>query len=124
MRTRSPSCSELPKSSAARGLIEHSSAAFTSSLESRNVTINGHRTSIRLDPASWTALEEAARRENLSISRLCTLISNTKRNSGSLTAAIRTWITGYYLAASTEEGHALAGHGVGEGLFVERSRRF
>lgn len=44
-------------------------------LESRNVVMDGHRrTSIRLEPSMWQALEAIAQREGLTINALCTLI--------------------------------------------------
>lgn len=82
-----------------------------STLVSRNVTIDGHRTSVRLEPEMWTALREIAKREKCSIHDICTLISLKKKMNTSLTAAIRVFLMLYYRAASTESGHAKAGHG-------------
>lgn len=59
----------------------------------------------------WDALHEIVRRENCTIHKLCTLINMRKREHSSLTAAIRVFLMLYYKAASTEEGHAKAGHG-------------
>ncbi len=82
-----------------------------SSLISKNVTINKHRTSIRLEPEMWQALREICRREKCTAHELCTLIYNHKSSDTSLTAAIRVFLMLYYKAASTEEGHINAGHG-------------
>ena len=81
-----------------------------STLVNRNVTVAGRRTSLRLEPAMWDALEEVARREGTTVHRLCTLVEARRRES-SLTAAIRVFILGYYRAAATEDGHGNAGHG-------------
>ncbi len=42
-------------------------ARAPSSLISRNVTVAGHRTSMRLEPAMWDALGEICRREHASL---------------------------------------------------------
>ena len=79
-------------------------------LVSRNVTIAGRRTSIRLEPEMWDSLGEIARREKLSIHQIATLVDGFRRSS-SLTAKLRVFIVGYYRAAATEAGHLTAGHG-------------
>ena len=86
-------------------------AAYVSSLVSRNVRVNGHRTSLRLEPEMWELLADIAAREDSTISRICTRIDEVRGSAGTLTAAIRVWIAAYYKAAATEEGHAKAGHG-------------
>lgn len=82
-----------------------------SSLISRNITILGKRTSVRLEPEMWQALKDISRREGCSIHELCSLIAIRKRDLSSLTASIRVFLMLYYRAASTEDGHARAGHG-------------
>lgn len=80
-------------------------------LVSRNITVLGKRTSVRLEPEMWNALREIARREQCKIHDICSLISLRKNNDTSLTAAIRVFLMLYYRAASTEDGHERAGHG-------------
>ena len=82
-----------------------------SSLVSKNVTILGRRTSIRLEPEMWVALVDIAKREQCSVHDLCTLVYIRKEDTTSLTAAIRVFLMLYFRAASTEQGHAAAGHG-------------
>ena len=81
-----------------------------STLQSRNVVVRGRRTSLRLEPPMWEALEEIARREGLGIAELCTLVDRQRRES-TLTAAIRVFILHYFRQAATEPGHGEAGHG-------------
>lgn len=76
----------------------------------RNVTLRGRRTSLRLEPDFWSALEEIARREKLSINALCEKIQ-TRAGRGNLTAAVRLYALDYFRAAATETGHRAAGHG-------------
>ncbi|MBL4804035.1 MAG: ribbon-helix-helix domain-containing protein [Alphaproteobacteria bacterium] len=82
-----------------------------STLVSRNITIMGRRTSVRLEPEMWMALKEIAKRERCSIHDICSLISLRKNENTSLTAAIRVFLMLYFRASSTEEGHMSAGHG-------------
>ena len=82
-----------------------------SGLVSRNILIDGRRTSVRLEPEMWVALRDIAGREGCSIHELCSLVALCKRTSSTLTAAIRVFLMLYYRASSTEEGHIKAGHG-------------
>ena len=82
-----------------------------SSLVSRNVTIFGRRTSIRLEPEMWTALNNIAERENCSVHDICSLVYVRKSSLTSLTAAIRVFLMLYYKAAANDVGHREAGHG-------------
>jgi predicted DNA-binding ribbon-helix-helix protein len=81
-----------------------------STLVSRNVTVEGHRTSIRLEPAMWEALREICARERQSLNAIATAVGRG-RSASSLTAAIRVHVLRYYQAAATEDGHRRVGHG-------------
>lgn len=82
-----------------------------STLVSRNITIFGRRTSIRLEPEMWMALRDISRREKCTIHDICALVYVRKKQNTSLTAAIRVFLMLYFRAASTEDGHRVAGHG-------------
>lgn len=82
-----------------------------STLISKNITILGRRTSVRLEPEMWFALKDIAKRERCSVHEVCSLIQIRKNAMTSLTAAIRVFLMLYYRAATTEEGHQRAGHG-------------
>ena len=82
-----------------------------SSLVSRNITILGRRTSVRLEPEMWLALRDISKREKCNMHEICSLIYARKQPNTSLTAAIRVFLMLYYRSAATEEGHARAGHG-------------
>ncbi len=82
-----------------------------STLVTRNITVLGRRTSVRLEPEMWSALREIARREDCKIHDICSLIHLRKNQDTSLTAAIRVFLMLYYRAAATEDGHRRAGHG-------------
>jgi predicted DNA-binding ribbon-helix-helix protein len=87
-----------------------------STLVSRNITVLGRRTSVRLEPEMWRALRDISIRERCTIHDLCSLISLRKNPNTSLTAAIRVFLMLYYRASSTEEGHQRAGHGSFESM--------
>ncbi len=91
-------------------------ADIKSSLVSRNITILGKRTSVRLEPEMWSAMKEISTREKCTIHDVCSLVSLRKKNNTSLTAAIRVFIMLYFKASSTEEGHARVGHGSFESM--------
>lgn len=84
-----------------------------STLVSRNITVSGRRTSVRLEPQMWQGLVDICRRERATIHDVCTYISAHKDRATSLTAAIRVYIMEYYKVAATEEGHMRARHGQG-----------
>lgn len=92
------------------GIRVRSTGMRSSTLVNRNVTIRGRRTSLRLEPAMWDALNEIARRENASIHDVCAR-AGAGRGPSTLTAAIRVHILGYFREAATEQGHSRAGHG-------------
>jgi predicted DNA-binding ribbon-helix-helix protein len=82
-----------------------------SGLISRNVTVRGRRTSMRLEASMWDALNEICRRERASAADICTRVATAKSSALTLTAALRVFIASYFRDAATEEGHARAGHG-------------
>jgi predicted DNA-binding ribbon-helix-helix protein len=71
----------------------------SSSLVIRNIVVEGHRTSVRLEPQMWDALHDVARRQQLTIHDLVTVIDR-ERTASSLTAAIRVYIVDFYRAAA------------------------
>src|SRR5438045_272156 len=80
-------------------------------LVSRNITVLGRRTSVRLEAEMWNALREIARREQCRVHDICSLIQLRKNPETTLTAAVRVFLMLYYKAAATEDGHVRAGHG-------------
>jgi predicted DNA-binding ribbon-helix-helix protein len=85
-----------------------------STLVIRNVVVLNKRTSLRMEPEMWDALNDVARREGHSLHDICTRIVECKPGGASLTAAIRVFLVNYYRMSSTEDGHREAGHGVGD----------
>src|SRR2546423_2486917 len=72
----------------------------SSSLVIHNVVVAGHRTSVRLEPVMWEALQEIARRQETNINQLVTEIDR-RRYSSSLTPAIRLHIVDFYRPAAS-----------------------
>jgi predicted DNA-binding ribbon-helix-helix protein len=93
-----------------------------SRLQSRNVTVGGHRTSLRLEQDVWDALEEVCSRENLNLHELCTHIE-VQKTGASRTAAVRAYVLGYFREAASDTGHVRAGHGsLSQGSRTQGSR--
>ena len=86
-------------------------STIKSRLQSRNVTVDGHRTSLRLEQDVWDALEEICSREGLNAHELCTHIE-LRRTGSSRTAAVRAFVLSYFREAASDTGHVRAGHGV------------
>lgn len=72
-------------------------------LVARNVTVNGHRTSLRLEPDLWRALEEICGLERVSVHDICTLVDR-RRNGLSRTSAVRVFALTYFRAAARSAG--------------------
>jgi len=76
---------------------------------SRNIVVNGHRTSMRLEEAGWEAIDDICRHENISLNDLCTAIDQRRSNS-SRTAAVRAFIITYFRQLVAESGILPGGH--------------
>lgn len=63
-------------------------------LAMRSVTINGRRTTMRLEPSMWNALRRIAEDHRLTVNQLCSKI-DTSRGEMSMTAAVRSYIVSY-----------------------------
>ncbi len=72
-------------------------------LISKNVTINGRRTSLRLEQASWEAMNDICQCEELTLHELCSLIE-TRRQGASRTSAVRAFIVTYFRTVVAEYG--------------------
>jgi predicted DNA-binding ribbon-helix-helix protein len=72
-------------------------------LISKNVTINGRRTSLRLEQASWEAMSDICQCEGLTLHELCSLIE-TRRQGASRTSAVRAFIVTYFRTVVAEYG--------------------
>lgn len=63
-------------------------------LAMRSVTINGRRTTMRLEPSMWNALRRIAEEHGITVNQLCSKIDDT-RGEMSMTAAVRSYIVSY-----------------------------
>jgi predicted DNA-binding ribbon-helix-helix protein len=61
-------------------------------MKKRSVTIAGHRSSITLEDAFWTELQELAKVEGLSLNGLITRIDGTRDPSQNLSSALRVYV--------------------------------
>lgn len=88
-----------------------SASTETSRLVNRNVMSATGRTSMRLEPELWSALEEICHREDVTLAGLVKIIDAEKEHPGGRTSAVRVWVLEYYRRAAAAGGHAAAGHG-------------
>lgn len=87
----------------------------SSRLVNRNVTSSHGRTSMRLEPELWSALEEICHRESLTLADLVKSIER-RGHPGGRTSAVRVFVMTYFRNAAIEDGHRAAGHGLREQL--------
>lgn len=64
----------------------------------RNISVNGRRTSLRMEPMLWDALCEICDRESMTLNQICSQIDQ-RRGGANLTASIRVFIISYLRAA-------------------------
>ena len=81
-----------------------------SRLVNRNVTASRGRTSMRLEPELWDALQEICERERLSLGEVVRRIEK-RGHPGGRTSAVRVHLLDYFRTATNEAGHRAAGHG-------------
>ena len=62
---------------------------------SRSININGHKTSISLEEAFWSALKDIAHERGVTLSHLVGSI-DTKHEFANLSSAIRLFVLEYY----------------------------
>ncbi|MFO1060659.1 MAG: ribbon-helix-helix domain-containing protein [Dongiaceae bacterium] len=85
-------------------MSEHRSAScgaalpqpYLCGLRSRNLTIGGRRTSLRLEPSMWDALEEIGLREGLTLPQLCEAAQQLRAGRCSLTSVLRSMTVTYF----------------------------
>ncbi|MCK5518286.1 MAG: ribbon-helix-helix domain-containing protein [Alphaproteobacteria bacterium] len=74
-------------------------------LQSRNVRIHKRRTSVRLEPEMWNALNEIAELERCSVHDLCGAVHDLKEIGASFTASLRVFMMEYYRSVALVNGH-------------------
>jgi predicted DNA-binding ribbon-helix-helix protein len=78
-----------------------------SSLVIHNIVVGRHRTSVRLEPMMWDALQDIAQQLRQTMHDLVTNIDR-ERTASSLTAAIRVYIVDFYRVAALSAGQPQA----------------
>ena len=62
----------------------------------RSVVVAGHKTSVTLEGAFWSALKEIAAARNIRVSELISTIKIERQRGSNLSSAIRLFILDYY----------------------------
>ena len=65
---------------------------MTEQIRKRSITVAGHKTSLSLEEAFWSALKQAAREQGLSVKALVEEIDRARR--GNLSSAVRVYLLG------------------------------
>ena len=66
-----------------------------SAIAKRSIVIKGHKTSVSLEDAFWSALKDIAQQRNMTLSQLIGAIDR-ERGEGNLSSAIRLYVLGWY----------------------------
>ena len=69
--------------------------------ESRNIVVNGQRTSMRLEVEFWQALDVICERQGMTVNQICTQVGR-RRGTASLTAAVRVYVITYFRDAAVQ----------------------
>lgn len=69
-------------------------------LISKNIRIGKKRTSIRLEPEMWEALDLIIKKEKILPAYLFDQIFKAKKKNAAFTAALRGWILSYFVSSS------------------------
>lgn len=85
-----------------------------SRLVNRSILAPHGRTSMRLEPETWDALNEMLEREGMTLAAALR-VAEDMQAAGELTSAVRVLLINYYREAATQKGHCIAGHGALEG---------
>ena len=80
-----------------------------SSLVRHNVYVAGHRTSVRLEPVIWRALQDIAHQQKVTLRDLVSDIDRSRTLSGGLSSAIRAYVVSY-LSAGWREALSVPSH--------------
>ncbi len=72
-----------------------------SGLVNRNIVIDGRRTSVRLEPQMWDALNEIARREGRTVHDICSEV-DADRVQSTFSASLRVYILTYFRSAAKD----------------------
>jgi predicted DNA-binding ribbon-helix-helix protein len=86
----------------AAGRSDPGRRAMKSLVMKRSVIVGGHKTSVSLEEAFWSALKEIAAKRGASLSQVVATI-DTKRELGNLSSAIRLFVLNFYLDQIAEQ---------------------
>lgn len=68
-----------------------------------NITVQGHRTSVTLEPRTWDILKDVCKQENIHMDDLCDMLSERKGEKSSMSSAIRVFLIAYLYAQTKYE---------------------
>lgn len=84
----------VPTRSAPREQPDSEHECVRTSLAGHTIVVDGHRTSVRIEPQIWIALRRIAHERRMTLNNLISEIDRTRTGPG-LSAAIRTYVVLY-----------------------------
>jgi len=72
-----------------------------SGLVNHNIVLDGRRTSVRLEPQMWDALNEITRREGRTVHDICSEV-DADRVQSTFSASLRVYILTYFRSAAKD----------------------
>lgn len=81
----------------------HNNHKPSGTLRIGNIRIHDRRTSVRLRPEMWDALEEISRMEEYSIHDLCSAVSDIKTKNSSFSSELCVFIMDYYRSIAMKD---------------------
>ena len=82
-----------------------------SKLRTYNISVGNRRTTIKLAPEIYGAIEKIAEIEQCSPKDVFEFIAQKKEDHPALATAVSVFVIDYFMQAATQEGHSKAGHG-------------
>ena len=85
----------------AGGMVDKHNRNVRSGLVNHNIVIDGRRTSVRLEPQMWDALNEIAWREGRKVHDICSEV-DADRVQSTFSASLRVYILSYFRSAAKD----------------------
>lgn len=76
-------------------IVEAAVAIPLNELKRYNITVNGHRTSVTLEPRTWKILQDICKEEDINMNELCDLLAARKDEKSSMASSIRVFLIAY-----------------------------
>lgn len=90
----------MPPENSTPSPVSGAKSSLAGLLISKNVRVRGRRTSVRLEPEMWDALNEVAALEGCAVNDLCSAVDEVRHPDASFTGALRVFLMEYFRNAA------------------------